>query len=133
MIEPGKTYTGTVQPNSGLIEASTGSTGYQITLKCEDGAISHTIWLTSKNKDNAKADFIALGADPAKLGDVAYIDALPEFLVGHEVPFGTKAEEYKGQIRTKVAWIGEPRAKKADVAAAAKVAAMFADDDSVPF
>ena len=91
-----------------MIESQTMTLGYQVMLDCEDGYTFFTIWITEKNKERAMKAFAALGVMPEQMRDPAYIEyKLGDDIVGREVTFGTKEEEYGGRKTVKVAWIGK--------------------------
>lgn len=138
-------YNGTVRDGSGLIETNTGTLGFQIMLECEDGKTFFVVWLTDKNKARAKKVFTdALNIPEAKLQDAGYIEySLPQEIVGHEVTFGTKEEEYKGKTTVKVAWLAK-RSSTNGANPAAAAASFFGGvsngakddpitDDDIPF
>lgn len=126
---------------AGLHEANSGTLGYQLLLECEDGATDYVIWLTPKSKENAVKAFKALGIEEDALKTEAGIDSIEARLLDLDVDFGTKTEEYKGQTRVKVSWVGKHREKAESGGDVRKRAAAFfagtkaSDDelDSVPF
>jgi hypothetical protein len=141
-LYPDQKYSGEVTRGKWM-ESQKGTLGFEIMLECEDGAISHTIWVTETTKERAEQDFIALGVTPAQLRDESYLrNEMPLAVVGAPISFGTKEEDYKGKKSIKVSWFGKPRAPRAatlegSVAAlfrgeAPPVAAEVADDD-IPF
>ncbi len=108
MIKPDCRYIGVVASGSHLYESQQGNLGYQVMLKCEEGATDFTIWLTDKNRDRAKKYLQILGVDEAKLRDPGYIEyQLGLDIEGREVSFGTVDEEYNGRHSVKVLWIGK--------------------------
>ena len=110
MIKADTKYNGTVMPGSALTETGTGTVSFQVNLQCEDGNAVYNIWMTDKNRENARKAFTALGVTPEQLQDSNYFEyQLGQDIEGREVAFGTKAEEYKGKTTIKVAWIGKHR------------------------
>lgn len=128
---------------AGLYEANSGTIGYQLLLECDDGTTDYVIWLTPKSKENAIKAFRSLGIEEDALKTEAGIDSIEARIVGVEVDFGTKAEEWNGKTRVKVAWVGKHREKAegggdvrkraAAFFAGASAAATEDGDDSVPF
>ncbi|RPH38327.1 hypothetical protein EHM92_00150 [bacterium] len=115
-------YSGKVAEGSQLYTTQTGTVGYQVMLETEDEQTSFTIWLTEKNRARASKAFETLGVDPENLKSQAYLEyQLGVDIVGKEVSFGTKAEEYNGRTTIKVAWIG----KKSDPNLARGAASFF--------
>lgn len=101
-------YNGIVESGSGIVESQTGTLSFQVMLSCEDGETSFNIWLTEKNRDRALKYFEVLGADTARLSNQPYLEyELPTAIVGKEVSFGTKEEQYNGSAKVKVSWIGK--------------------------
>jgi hypothetical protein len=107
MLRADAVYQGTVTNACLMASKAKKTPGFQIFIETEDGEnADHTIWLTPKNKDRAKADFETLGVDTAKLSSRAFIEhELPQAVIGKAVEFGTKSEEYNGQVRVKVSWL----------------------------
>lgn len=107
MIKPGKKYHGHVSTGSELIQSQSGTLGYQVQLKCEDGETDFIIWLTPKNKERAAKVFKeALGIPEEKLHDGNYIELqLATDIAGREVTFATVEEEYKGKSKVKVSFL----------------------------
>lgn len=136
MLKTDTRYTGTITV-AGLYETERGTLGYQLGLSCEDGNTEYTIWLTPKAKENALKAFKALGIEAEALKTEAGFDGIESRLVGMEVAFGTKTEEWNGKQRIKVAWVGKPKAEATgDVKK--RAAAFFAGDpidpnEPVPF
>lgn len=125
-IKPDQKYHGTVRDGSTLIEAASGTMGFQVMLNCEDGRIFYTIWITDKNRDRALKDFAALGVTEDQLQNPNYIEyQLGQDIVGREIVFGTKEEDYKGKTTVKVAWIGRSSMAGADGNKASAVARFF--------
>jgi hypothetical protein len=106
-LKPDHKYHGTVREGSEIIESQSGSLGYQVMLRCEDGDTSYTIWLTNKNRDRAEKTFTeALGVSSENLQNPAYLEnKLAADIAGHEVTFVTEEETYKDRTRIKVAWL----------------------------
>jgi hypothetical protein len=106
MVQADKKYHGTVTGGE-WIESQSGSLGFQVFLKCEDGETSYTIWITNKNRDRAEKVFNeALGVSSDKLANAAYVEnKLTIDITGHEVTFVTEEEIYKNKSRVKVAWL----------------------------
>jgi hypothetical protein len=147
-IKPDHKYHGVVAPGSEIIESQSGSLGFQVMLKCEDGETSYTIWLTAKNRERAEKTFTeALGVDVEELLNATYIEnQLPIDITGREVTFVTEEEEYKGKRRVKVAWLfkrsassgGSPAKAAASFFSRQKAASPAAQrdeitDDDIPF
>lgn len=125
----GKRYTGRVVEGR-LYESSVNKTpGFQIILDTEDGTIDYTIWLTQKNREKALRDFDTLGVAAGALTDRNFLTfQLPQVVVGREVAFEPKDEEYpkgSGKFSTKVPWIGKP-GSATEEELAQSVAALFA-------
>ena len=142
-------YTGNVTRGS-LIESGKGTPGFEILIECEDGSMVHTIWLTPATIDKgyAQKDFAVFDVTEDQLQSESYLrNELPLAIVGKPVTFGTKEEEYKGEVKVKCAWIGKPKAPTAatlegsvaamfrgEKAAAAPAApAQSIEDDDIPF
>jgi hypothetical protein len=100
-----------VVTGGGLFEAGTGTMGYQVFLKCEDGETDYTIWLTTKNRDGGRIekDFKTLGVPISTLKTAEGIHSIGDAITGREVSFGTALDVYKDKERIKVVWIGEKR------------------------
>ena len=129
-LENGQKYLGNIGTGNELIESGRGSLGYQINILCEHGNISHTIWLTEKNRDRAIKDFETLGIPPEKLRDERFVQfELSSAIAGRRIKFGVKEEEYNGKTTMKVAWINKPGA---DGNAAKTMAGFFAADTAPP-
>lgn len=103
-------YNGEVLSGS-LFEAGTGTLGYQVWLKCDDGEIDYIIWLTKKSKESGKAekDFAILGVGADCLRSREGILSVSDKIKGAKVSFETRSETYKEKTRIKVAWISEVR------------------------
>jgi len=128
-LKPEHRYNGVVGPNSQLITTQRGSLGYQVNLVCEDGETCFVIWLTEKNRSRALGYFAVLGVPADKLQSKTYFDLqLGLDIEGREISFGTQVEEYNGESKIKVAWIG----KKAAENPAAEAAAFFSGKASAP-
>lgn len=124
-------YTGEVTQGKWM-ESQKGTLGFQLMLECEEGGISHTIWVTEKNKEKAAESFAAIGVTKEQLQNASFLrNEMPTAVVGQPVTFGTKEEEYNGKTRVVVSWIGAPRAPKAD-SIEDSVAALFSSED-IPF
>lgn len=138
-IQPNKKYHGTVASGSRIIESRNGTMGYNVQLNCDDGPADYTIWLTTKNKDRARAAFVdVLGVDESKLTDHNYFEyMLAEEITGRPITFTATEEEYNGKKRVKVAFIFKPGswslADKSPGKAAAEFFGAKNDDDDIPF
>lgn len=128
MIRADHKYNGKISAGSGLVESKTGTVSFNVQLECEDGDAVFPIWLTERNREKSMRYFEVIGADNNKLSEHEYLEnELPAAIVGREVCFGTKEEEYNGRTTVKVAWIG----KKPDPNLARAAARFFgATDDS---
>jgi hypothetical protein len=133
-------YAGRIASGSCLTESQNGTLSFQVMLECEDGDAYFPIWLTEKNKEKAVKQFEIIGADTSKLSNPTYMDfELAVSIVGREISFGTREEEYRGNKVIKVAWIG----KKSDPNLARGAANLFGgkiipeekpiDDSDIPF
>lgn len=144
-IKSDRTYVGTVLAGSHLFQSNAKKTpGFRVLLDCEDGETHFDIWLTHKNSERAREAFVTLGADPEQLKSAAYLKyELAGAIVGKQVEFSTQAEEYRGEWKVKVQFIG-PVGAADENALAAEAAHIFGgekptppkvedDDDSVPF
>lgn len=137
-------YTGTVVSGS-LIESAKGTPGFEIQMECDEGVMFHTIWITEKTKEYAVKDFAVLDVTESQLANSSFLaNQLPLVVQGKPISFGTKEEEYKGNVKIKCAWIGKPKAPKSDTLEGS-VAKMFGGaaepdttgdnliDDDIPF
>ena len=124
-IKPNKRYTGTVTGGQ-LFESRLNLTpGYQVFIDCEDGQTDYIIWLTPGNRKNMTRSFKVLGADMERMSSKSYLlNELAGVITGKEVTFEAKEEEYKGEVKVKVAWIGKVSAASEDELAGS-VAALF--------
>lgn len=125
MIAPDEKYQGTVVRGTMTRSKVKGTTGFEVLISVAEtnDSIFHTVWITAGNRENAKRDLIALGADATafeqKEGetDDAFRARTTEYLhykladdvAGTSVTFGTKAEEYNGKTYTRIKWIGAQR------------------------
>lgn len=142
-------YTGTVERGT-LVESQKGTPGFELLFECDEGTMVHTIWLTPATieKGYAQKDFAVFDVTEDQLQSESFLrDQLPSIIVGKPVTFGTKEEEYKGEVKVKCAWIGKPKAPTAatlegsvaamfrgDKAPSAPVApAQTIEDDDIPF
>lgn len=101
-------YAGTIGPGSQLYVSNNGTMAYQVNLECADGSTSFAIWLTEKNRERANKYFEIIGADLNRLKEPNYLEyELAQIIEGREVSFGTKEEEYQGNYKIKVSWIGK--------------------------
>lgn len=119
-------YTGTVARGT-LVESGKGTPGFELLFECEEGSMVHTIWLTAATIDKgyAQKDFAVFDVTEEQLQSESFLrDELPLAIVGKPVTFGTKEEEYKGEVKVKCAWIGKPKAPTA-ATLEGSVAAMF--------
>jgi len=147
MLAPDSKYNGTVTRGD-WIESAKGTQGFQVDIETADGdVISHVLWLTEKTQEYFARDMKTLGVTAEKLRSGSYLThELPSAVCGREITFGTKEEEYKGEFRTKVAWIGEKRESNprgigfavAEMFGGAKVPEPDAagdniEDDDIPF
>lgn len=134
-LKPDWKYNGKVAEGSQMIETARGSIGFQVNLDCEDGKTTFVIWMTEKNRKRAEGSFDVLGADFSKLGSPSYLEyEFPSEIVGREVSFGTKEEEYNGKKSVKVAWIGKKSEGKPSVAGAKFFGAEpVIKDEDIPF
>jgi hypothetical protein len=122
-------YQGRISPGSSLTESQTGTLSFQVMIECEDGDTFFPIWLTEKNREKAKKQFEIIGADTSKLNNANYLDMeLAVSIVGKEISFGTKEEEYNGKRSIKVSWIG----KKSDPNLARGAASFFGGNSDQP-
>jgi hypothetical protein len=143
-LQADRKYNGTIAANSALCESQTGTMSFNINIECDGEETQFPIWLTEKNRAKATKYFEIIGADMAKLSSQAYLEyELPVNIVGKEISFGTKDDEYNGKKRVKVAWIG----KKTDPNLARGAASFFGgapatadtghdrpiDDTDIPF
>jgi len=134
-------YTGRVT-RAKLTESQKGTPGFEILIECEEGAMTHTIWITAKNIDRAVKDFAVFDVSEEMLDSETFLrDVLPEKIIGKLVTFGTKEETYQDKTSIKCAWINKGRdasesleASVAGIFRAAKKAenADFEDGD-IPF
>jgi hypothetical protein len=124
-----KRYVGTVAGGSGLYESSKGTLGFQVLLQCEDGATDYTVWLTEKNVERAKRDFVTLGIDPKRLGNASDFTKIGQEIEGREVSFETGEETYNEKTTIKVKWLSQK--KDSGVGSLEERAANLFD--SVPF
>lgn len=130
MLSPDKRYNGVVT-RAEWIESSKGTSGLQLDIETDDGMdhVSHVLWVTEKTKEYFARDMATLGVAEEKLSQGSFLAyELPSVVCGREITFGTHEEEYKGERRVKVAWIGERRASNPKGAAFA-VAQMFSETD----
>lgn len=124
-------YTGEVTQGKWM-ESQKGTLGFQLMLECEEGGISHTIWVTEKNKEKAAEAFAAIGVTKEQLTNASFLrNEMPTAVVGVAITFGTKEEEYNNKKRVVVSWIGTPKAPKAETIEDS-VAALFQAED-IPF
>jgi len=137
-------YTGNVIAGA-MIESGKGTPGFEIQIECDEGVMFHTIWITPKTVEYAAKDFAVLDVTEEQLANVSFLtNQLPLMVQGKTVTFGTKAEEYKGNVKIRCAWIGKPKAPAA-ASLQGSIAKMFggkadepaaptpAEDDSLPF
>jgi len=121
-LKPDRKYDGKIASGAYFSYSMNGNLGFQIPIACEDGQAWFTLWLTEKNRVKATSTLIMLGADQDKLANQSYLDNfLPGAIVGKEISFGTKEDEYNGKTSVKVVWIG----KKTDPDVAKGAASFF--------
>jgi len=129
-IRADRRYTGRVVEGSLYQSNNKKTPGFQLLIDCEDGTAEYTIWLTEKNKDRARRDFDTLGVTAQMLTSRnGWTFEIPGAVAGREVQFGTVIEEYGGEPRVKVSWIGKPGAANAEELAAS-VASLFGGGSS---
>jgi hypothetical protein len=119
-------YTGSVTRGN-LIESGKGTPGFEILIECDEGSMVHTIWLTPATIDKgyAQKDFAVFDVTEEQLQSESFLrNQLPVAIVGKPVTFGTKEDEYKGEVKVKCAWIGKPKGPTA-ATLEGSVAAMF--------
>lgn len=110
-VEPGKTYTGTIEPGARMITSiKKGTLGFQITLSCRDGEIDHTIWITSSTRERVEKTFFEVfGVNRSQLQNPDFIEKeLAKFIAGKEVEFTTIEQEHNGNYKTVVQWLNPP-------------------------
>lgn len=124
-IKPGKRYTGTVTGGQLFESALNLTPGYQVFLDCEDGQTEFVIWLTPGNRKGMLRSFKVLGADMDRMSNKSYLlNELAGVITGKEVTFEAKEEEWRGEVKVKVAWIGKVSAASEEELADS-VAALF--------
>ena len=107
-VKPDQKYDGTVSDGAKMVVSQSGTLGFFLRLHCEDGEISHTIWLTDNTKERALETFALLGVTEAQLQDAVFVrDKLASAVEGREVSFTTTEEKYKGKSRVKVGFINK--------------------------
>ena len=107
-----------------------GTSGYVVMLECDDGNTEFTIWLTPKNKENAKMYFEILGVDFEKMKSATYIAMqLAHDIAGKDIAFQTKSETWNDKTRVKVDRLMLP--SQGDPAK--DVAAFFGGEDDITF
>lgn len=142
MLKADTKYNGRVGEGAGLHESGTGTMGFRVPLEYDDGNTEFIIWLSDKAKEKAQKTFTeVLGIPLEKLQSSTYFEyQLGQDIVGREVSFGTKEEEYKGKRKVKVAWI-DKKSASLGVGVAAAAAQFFGgkapmapiSDDDIPF
>jgi hypothetical protein len=106
-IRANKKYTGTVTGGAFFESSMNLTPGYQVFLECEDGDTDYVIWLTEKNRKKVARDFKVLGADMSRMKEPQYLQyELSGVITGKNVTFEARDEEWRGEVKTKVAWIG---------------------------
>jgi hypothetical protein len=126
-IIAGKRYTGTVTGGRFMESSLNLTPGFQVFIECEDGDADFIIWLTRNNMKGATKSLRVVGADIEQMGNRSYVtNQLPQVVVGKEISFEAKEEEWRGEVKTKVAWIGRVNAASEDEIAA-NVSKLFAN------
>jgi hypothetical protein len=113
-------YNGHIE-NANLYYSNGGTLGLQLHLACEDGKITHTLWITEKTIGRVEETLLKIGVSKNELQDENALDNIGDILGGREVSFNTVAEEYQGREIVKVQWLNKPR--QANGSSAAKMAA----------
>lgn len=105
----------------------------EIAVEGETAPVYHELWLSPKTKERTGATLAEFGID---VKDKTFWEDPGPRLIGQHCDFSTKLDD-RGKVR--VQWFNGPlrKANRATVedkrGAAAKAAAMFASDDSVPW
>ena len=111
-VEAGRTYAGRVRHGARMVKSKEkGTLGFEIPLECEDGDITHTLWITSSTRDKVLKTFNeVLGVSLAKLQDENFVaNEISDFIADREVEFTTKEEEYNGNYYVRVQWLNRPK------------------------
>lgn len=107
-IRADQQYNGHIE-NANLYYSNGGTLGLQLHLACDDGKISHTLWLTDKTIPRVEETLLRIGVSKDELHNEHALENIGEILGGREISFNTVAEDYKGQPVVKVQWLNKPR------------------------
>lgn len=134
MLRDGETYNGVVEGDGRWIESAKGTTGFQITIKSDEGDVTDfVIWLTQKTKDRAIESFGVLGVSEADLRRASYVENLaPGAVNGRPLSFKVALEEYKDKKQLKVKYIGKRRESLAGGSVAHAAVKFFSEGSDSP-
>lgn len=136
-MRPDTTYSGTIT-GAAWVQARKGTPGLQVDLEAEDGqGISHVWWLTHKTKETFEGEMKEFGIKPEQLASGSFLqNELFSVLIGKDVTFATKEEEYQGTKKVKVHWINAGKAPSDPRGIGFAVASLFGgevSEDDIPF
>lgn len=108
-------------------ESSKGTTGFSISIETPDGdQITHVFWITPKSQESFIERMERFGHKREQFSNGSYLThQFPGEWLGRAVSFGTVEEEYKGERKIKVGWVGPKSAPSDPRGIGYGVAALF--------